>query len=109
MKDTRQPLDKGSHLELSHLYHGLARDAFRVANRQYRYSKEAFGEKKFSDKDYAYARKRGLVMSALDDEHESDICKEFSLHRKALADLYERMGKNYEQQAQIHMRLARRK
>ena len=100
-------INKQAELELSRLYHGLAKDAFRVASRQYRYSKQAFGEKGFSDKDRVVARRQGLIMSVLDDEHEADICKEFSQHRKALADLYHKLGVKYENQAKIHARRVR--
>jgi hypothetical protein len=69
----------------------------------------AYNEKRFSDEDRKHAVRRGLTMSVLDDDHESDICREFSKHRKALADLYHHLGVKYNQQADIHMKLAGRR
>jgi hypothetical protein len=97
--------EKTDHKLIAHLYRQLARDAKRVATRQYKYSKEALGERRFSTKDFALAKREGLLGSMLDDKHESDICNEFAKYRRDVADLFKKRSDFYLKQAKKYERL----
>ena len=89
------------------LYARLAKDAEMVAARQKHYAAIAYGERKISDVDAVKAKNEGEIARVMDDQSESDICREFRAYRTSISNLFEERAKKYEKLEELHLKMAR--
>ena len=91
------------------LYARLAKDAETVARRQKHYAAIAFNERKISDVDAQKATKQGSMARVMDDESESDICREFRAYRTSISNLFEKRAEKYRKLEEMHLEKAKGK
>ena len=89
------------------LYAKLAKDAEMVAKRQKHYAAIAFNERKISDVDAQKAKSEGSIARVMDDESESDICREFRAYRTSISNLFEERAKKYRKLEEMHLEKAK--
>ena len=89
------------------LYARLAKDAEMVAARQKHYAAIAYGERKISDVDAVKAKNEGEIARVMDDQSESDICREFRAYRTSISNLLEERAKKYKKLEELHLKMAR--
>ena len=91
------------------LYARLAKDTEIVARRQKHYAAIAFNERKISDVDAQKAKSEGAMARVMDDESESDICREFRAYRTSISNLFEERAKKYRKLEEMHLEKAKDK
>jgi len=91
------------------LYAKLAKDTETVARRQKHYAAIAFNERKFSDLDAQKAKSQGSMARVMDDESESDICREFRAYRTSISHLFEERARKYRKLEEMHLEKAKGK
>jgi len=91
------------------LYAKLAKDAEMVARRQKHYAAIAFNERKISDVDAQKAKSQGSINREMDDESESDICREFRAYRTSVSNLFEKRAEKYRKLEALHLEKAKGK
>jgi len=89
------------------LYASLAKDAEMVAARQKHYAAIAYDERKISDVDAVKAKNEGEIARVMDDQSESDICREFRAYRTSISNLFEERAKKYKKLEELHLKMAR--
>jgi hypothetical protein len=89
------------------LYAGLAKDVETVAKRQKHYAAIAFNERKISDVDAKIAKRHGAMAREMDDESESDICREFRAYRTSISNLFEERAEKYRKLEEMHLKKAK--
>jgi hypothetical protein len=89
------------------LYARLAKDLETVARRQKHYAQIAFNERNISDVDAQKAKSQGLIAREMDDEAESEICREFRAYRTSISNLFEERAKKYRKLEEIHLKKAK--
>jgi hypothetical protein len=89
------------------LYARLAKDAEMVAARQKHYAAIAYDERKISDVDAVKAKNEGEIARVMDDQSESDICREFRAYRTSISNLFEERAKRYKKLEELHLKMAR--
>ena len=89
------------------LYARLAKDVETVARRQKHYAAIAFDERKISDVDAEKAKSQGSMAREMDDEAESEICREFRAYRTSISNLFEERAKKYRKLEQMHLEKAK--
>lgn len=89
------------------LYARLAKDVETVARRQKHYAAIAFSERKISDVDAQKAKSHGYMAREMDDESESDICREFRAYRTSISNLFEERAKKYRKLEEMHLKKAK--
>jgi hypothetical protein len=98
----RRELDR----QKARLYARLAKDVETVARRQKYYAQIAFNERKISDTDAKKAKSHGAMAREMDDESESDICREFRAYRTSISNLFEERAKKYRKLEEMHLKKA---
>jgi hypothetical protein len=89
------------------LYAKLAKDAEMVAARQKHYAAIAYGERKISDVDAVKAKNEGEIARVMDDQSESDICREFRAYRTSISNLFEERAEKYKKLEELHLKKAK--
>ena len=89
------------------LYAKLAKDSEMVAARQKHYAAVAYDERKISDVDAVKAKNEGEIARVMDDQSESDICREFRAYRTSISNLFEERAKKYRKLEELHLKMAR--
>ena len=89
------------------LYARLAKDLEMVAARQKHYAAIAYNERKISDVDAKKAKNEGEIARVMDDQSESDICREFRAYRTSISNLFEERAKKYKKLEELHLKMAR--
>jgi len=89
------------------LYARLAKDAEMVAARQKHYAAIAYDERKISDVDAVKAKSEGEIARVMDDQSESDICREFRAYRNGISNLFEERAEKYRKLEELHLKRAR--
>jgi len=89
------------------LYAKLAKDSEMVAARQKHYAAVAYDERKISDVDAVKAKNEGEIARVMDDQSESDICREFRAYRTSISNLFEETAKKYRKLEELHLKMAR--
>jgi len=89
------------------LYAKLAKDSEMVAARQKHYAAIAYDERKISDVDAVKAKNEGEIARMMDDESESDICREFRTYRTSISNLFEERAKKYKKLEELHLKMAK--
>ena len=80
-----------------------------VARRQKHYAAIAFNERKISDVDAQKAKSQGSMAREMDDESESDICREFRAYRTSISNLFEERAEKYRKLEELHLEKAKGK
>jgi len=80
-----------------------------VARRQRHYAAIAFNERKISDVDAQKAKSQGSINREMDDESESDICREFRAYRTSISNLFEERAEKYRKLEELHLEKAKGK
>ena len=89
------------------LYARLAKDVEMVAARQKHYAEIAYNERKISDVDARKAKSEGEIARVMDDESESDICREFRAYRTAISNLFKKRAEKYRRLEEMHLKKAK--
>ena len=89
------------------LYARLAKDVETVARRQKHYAAIAFSERNISDVDAQKAKSQGSIAREMDDEAESEICREFKAYRTSISNLFEERAKKYRKLEEMHLKKAK--